>query len=410
MKPSFIHASKLFETPPLGAGELAALTRIDALRGRTRYFVASSPRRWLGPMRRVLAARAIQGSNTIEGFNVSVDDAVAAVEGREPASPPGDDWRATLGYTSAMTYVLQLADDPHFAYTAQLLRSLHYMMTQHFIAEAGPGLWRPGPIWVHNDLTGDVVYEGPDPGLVPALVDALVERLAADHATPAIVRAAMAHLNLAMIHPFRDGNGRMARCLQTLVLAREQILSPELCSIEEYLGRNTQQYYAVLAEVGGGRWQPERDAMPWVRFCLMAHYVQAMSVLRRIRESGLMWQGCLELIEANRLPNRAAAGLFDAGMGLTVRNSAYRVAVSRSFQEGISTQVATDDLGAMVRAGLLRAHGARRGAFYTMAEPLERLRESARRDRLRLDPSDLFDPVEASPADPEPGPGDAPHR
>ena len=79
-----------------------------------------------------------------------------------------------------------------------------------------------------------------------------------------MIRAAMAHLNLVMIHPFRDGNGRMARCLQTLVLAREGILSPEFSSIEEYLGRNTQAYYDVLADAGAGHWQPERDARPWV--------------------------------------------------------------------------------------------------------------------------------------------------
>src|SRR3990172_4743171 len=99
---------------------------------------------------------------------------------------------------------------------------------------------------------------------------------------PAIVRAAIAHLNLVLIHPFRDGNGRMARCLQTLVLAREQILEPIFCSIEEYLGRNTLAYYDILAEVGGGSWQPERDALPWVRFSLTAHLRQARTMLRRI--------------------------------------------------------------------------------------------------------------------------------
>ena len=61
----------------------------------------------------------------------------------------------------------------------------------------------------------------------------------------------MAHLHLAMIHPCRDGNGRLARVVQSLVLAREGILAPQFCSIEEYLGRFTSDYHAVLAEVGG---------------------------------------------------------------------------------------------------------------------------------------------------------------
>ncbi len=62
----------------------------------------------------------------------------------------------------------------------------------------------------------------------------------------------MAHLNLTMIHPFKDGNGRMARALQTLVLSREGIVSPVFSSIEEWLGKNTLPYYNILAETGEG--------------------------------------------------------------------------------------------------------------------------------------------------------------
>ena len=97
----------------------------------------------------------------------------------------------------------------------------------------------------------------------------------------AVIRAGMAHLNLVMIHPFRDGNGRMARALQTLVLARDQIPWPELSSIEEYLGLNTPSYYRVLADVGGRTWQPESDTRPWIRFVLTAHHRQATTTLRR---------------------------------------------------------------------------------------------------------------------------------
>lgn len=69
----------------------------------------------------------------------------------------------------------------------------------------------------------------------------------------------MAHLNLALIHPFSDGNGRMARCLQSLVLAGEGIISPEFASIEEYLGRHIGAYYAVLNGIAQGRWTPARE-------------------------------------------------------------------------------------------------------------------------------------------------------
>ena len=49
------------------------------------------------------------------------------------------------------------------------------------------------------------------------------------------VRAAMAHLHVVSVHPFRDGNGRISRIVQSLVLARQGLLAPEFSSIEEYL-------------------------------------------------------------------------------------------------------------------------------------------------------------------------------
>ncbi len=63
----------------------------------------------------------------------------------------------------------------------------------------------------------------------------------------------MAHFHLVSIHPFHDGNGRLARVLQALVLARGTGLPAELCSIEGSLAANTAGYYAALTrsrEVG----------------------------------------------------------------------------------------------------------------------------------------------------------------
>ena len=378
----------IFQTPQLGFGELAALEKIEDLRQQLRFYVAE-PRRWFGSVGRVLRARAIQGSNSIEGYNVSIEDAVAAVEGKGPVDADEENWRATVGYQSAMTYVLQLARDSHFEYSAALIRALHFMMTEYSL-DAGPGLWRPGPIWVRNDATGDVVYEGPDEELVAGLVDELVAELRNTMPDHPMVRAAMAHLNLVMIHPFRDGNGRMSRCLQTLVLAREQILAPELCSIEEFLGENTDSYYRVLGEVGGGRWSPENNALPWVKYCIEAHWIQATSVLRRVRESERMWHELEEQAEIHGLPYRTLAALFDAAIGLRVRNSSYR-AVLEAWGEPISNQVATTDLRAMVQTGLLRQEGKKRGTFYVPGEPMIEMITRVRAGRRRIDSSSLFD-------------------
>ena len=106
----------------------------------------------------------------------------------------------------------------------------------------------------------------------------------------------MAHLHVVSVHPFRDGNGRIARILQSLVLAREGLVSPEFASIEEYLGAHTPEYYAALRASQGGRYQPERDATAWVAFCIEAHLVQARQRLGQIEEAGGRWSSLESLV------------------------------------------------------------------------------------------------------------------
>ena len=171
-----------------------------------------------------------------------------------------------------MTYVLQLAKRPKFIYAIETLSALHYMMV-HFDLSKHPGNLRPGPISVYDSENEEVVYRGPDAESVEDLLQELMGQLNGDEGSPTFVRAAMAHLNLVMIHPFADGNGRMGRCLQSLVLARHfPDIDPNFVSIESYLGRNTRAYYDILGVVGQGGWDPRHDARPWIDFCLTAHY------------------------------------------------------------------------------------------------------------------------------------------
>ncbi len=337
-------------------------------------------------------ARAVQGSNSIEGYNASLDDVLAIAED-EPALDASEETRLALaGYRDAMTYVLQVAQDTSTPSVDEgLLKALHFMMIKHDLAKH-PGQWRPGAIYVRKQDTQDIVYEGPERDVVPDLVAATLETLESSGA-PVLVRAAMAHLNLVMVHPFSDGNGRMARALQTLVLAREQIFAPVFSSIEEYLGRNTQAYYDILTDTGQGAWNPQLDARPWVRFCLTAHYRQAMTHLRRIEETERLWSSCEALAEQHRLPERVSAGLYDAAFGLRLRNATYRKLVLETMGEEISELTATRDLKALVDAALLDPVGERRGRRYVGTPRVRQLRLEARAGRSPRTTADPFDLV-----------------
>jgi Fic family protein len=315
----------LFAAPVLGDDDLRVIGEVDELRQKLRIYL-HEPKRWKGQLRRNLKARAVRGSNSIEGYDVSLDDALALMEDEEPLDADRRTSLEIVGYRNALTYIQQLADDADFMFDESLLRSLHFMMLGHDLAKS-PGRYRPGQIFVHDDERNQQVYEGPRPEDVPLLMQELIMTLQSPtDDCPVFVRAAMAHLNLVMIHPFRDGNGRMARALQTLVLAREKILAPEFSSIEEWLGRNTQAYYAVLAEVGAGSWHPDRDSKPWLRFNLAAHHMQAQTVLRRVGDTSRMWSELETIVGGMHLPQRTVYALYPAAVGLKVRRPVYELA------------------------------------------------------------------------------------
>ncbi|MCE7005338.1 Fic family protein [Kibdelosporangium philippinense] len=359
----------VFQSPDLDETDRAVLSEIDQFRSEMR-FALSEPKRWTGQLRRNLLAKAIQGSNSIEGYDVSDEDAVAAVEEEEPMTADQATWAEIQGYRSAMSYVLQLADDPHFRLDQSLLRSLHYMMLAHDLAKS-PGRYRQKTVYVIDEARDRVVYEGPDFELVPDLMQDLVDSIAGDRGDPScFVRAAMAHLNLVMIHPFRDGSGRMARCLQTLVLARDSVIAPQFSSIEEFLGRNTPDYYEVLARVGQGSWQPGNDATLWLRFSLRAHHMQAQTVVARLREASLLWAELDRLAEESGVPERAVPAMFDASMGRRLRRSSYVKLAD------VEERTASRDLQDLVDARLLIATGENRGRTYEATERLRNVRRA----------------------------------
>jgi Fic family protein len=370
----------LFTYRSLDSQERRVLDRIAQMRHDLRFYVAPEPQRWTGLLARMMRARALRASNSVEGINVSDEDAIAAIDNEEPAEADKQTWQAVAGYHAAMDYILQRRMDPSFVFTKDVVLAVHFMISQHDL-KAHPGNFRPGWVGVRNSATGEVVHEGVEREKLEPLVDELIVYMNSEDVESVVLKAAMTHLNLVMLHPFSDGNGRTGRCLQTAVLANEGIIAPIFSSIEEYIGRNPQEYYDVLSEVGGGGWNPQRDCKPWVQYCLRGHYRQAQTVLRRTRETSRVYEDLIREVSKHGLPERTALALLEASVGLRVRNASYRVSAD------ISNNLASRDLKALVDAGLLVASGERRGRHYTAGDTVKIIKE---RNRLPKGSDDPF--------------------
>src|SRR2546421_13015545 len=101
----------IFSLRPLPADYVQVIEMIMNLRETLKVHTSDSMNRWWAPLARIAVARAMVGTNSIEGINVTLDDAVAVVDGEAPTTPQGEDSAALRGYWNAMTYIVQLSKD-----------------------------------------------------------------------------------------------------------------------------------------------------------------------------------------------------------------------------------------------------------------------------------------------------------
>jgi Fic family protein len=352
----------LYPTPKLTAEDGRVLGEIGGLRRDLRHAVRDTPAKWTSGLRKFLTADAISASNSIEGFRVSTVDVEDLMEGEHDIDISEENLAETVAYQHVMTYIQTLHDAEDFTYSKGLLNALHWMLQGHRHTVRKPaGQWRHGPVYVTDARDPSIAaYTAPDADSVPALMTELIDWLNAPDDTHALIRAAMAHLHLVSIHPWSDGNRRMSRSLQTLLIAREGVLAPEFSSIEAWLGRpgNTWEYYRSLAS-RGAVYQPDQDVSSWVRFNLVAYHEQAQAVRNRLARSGRVWQLLAEFADSLGQDDRVVSALHDVAMTGRVRRLRYEHA------EGLNLQQAQRDLRDLVSLGVLESVGRTRARYYT---------------------------------------------
>ena len=353
----------LYSTPPKSLSLERRLTELDGHRRFLAQHLGESAQPWTGALRRLAAAEATVGSTSIEGFGASIEDTVEILAGRPAARASEETQRIIAAYGQAMDRVTVLADDPHFEWTSSTVLELHFLVCFPQL-EARPGRLREGSVVVTRG-PGREPYRPPSADSVSALVGELVGWLrSGDPTRHAVVRAAMAHLNLVSIHPYLDGNGRVARVVQSLTLAREGLLRPELVSIEPYLSRHTREYYAVLEAVQGAEYDPARDASAWLEFCIDAHIFEATERRRWVELAYARHDFCDELARSEGYPERFVVALDQALLGLPLTNADYR------RETGIASPTAVQDLQRLRRDGWLQQEGGGRSVRYLAGQKL----------------------------------------
>jgi len=357
----------IYATPTLDAAlrqELAVFDRLrDDLGSKARL---AGP--WLGSLRRQWRTSSAESSIEIEGYSVPTDERLAITSGAEPADSTDEDRMALSSYTRAMDHVGVMATDEEFEWVERVLLDLHFDAC-FFQRDQNPGQYRRRGIEVTSPSGGHPAYIGPPATEVRPLMREVVHWMSTgDLDAHLVVRAAMAHLHVVSVHPFRDGNGRISRIIESLVLALGGLLAPEFVSIEEYLGEHTDDYYSALQEVQGGSYNPQSDATPFVRLCIEGHMAQARRRLGQLDEAGKRWAYLEQLVNQRGWPDRLVIALEQSLFDGTDR-------ATYAAEADVSAPTSTTDLRRLLDAGLIEQRGRGPSTRYV---PTERLAADVR--------------------------------
>lgn len=219
-------------------------------------------------LRREAIIRMTHHSTEIEGNRLNMQQ-VAALYAHRKIDAPDRDIYEVKNYLNALKYIEQVVSKK-LKITEKIILKIHKLVTAKTLNSDSCGHYRKGSIYVVRRRFGmpqEVMYTGPEAKKVPKLMVDLIDWLkkSIDKGINPIIAAAIAHQEIAAIHPFNDGNGRTARALATLILYERGYDFRHLFALEDYYNTDRQKYYKAI-NVGKNFEERRTDLTSWIEY------------------------------------------------------------------------------------------------------------------------------------------------
>ncbi|WP_338096089.1 Fic family protein [Methanorbis rubei] len=189
-------------------------------------------------LRRNNRIRTIHSSLAIENNTLTLAQVTAIINGQHVLGPPKEIREVTNAYEA---YDLLLTLNP---YRVEDLLKAHKIMMMDLVHESG--MFRTTSVGVFAGT--QIVHMAPPAELVPDQVANLLAWCKSSDVHP-LIKSCVFHVEFEFIHPFVDGNGRMGRMWQTLILSKWKPLFAWI-PVESLIEKYQERYYAALGDAG----------------------------------------------------------------------------------------------------------------------------------------------------------------
>ncbi|HEY6611754.1 MAG TPA: Fic family protein [Pseudomonas sp.] len=285
-------------------------------------------------LRRGNRIRTIQASLAIENNTLSLEQVTAVLEGKRVLGLPREIQEVRNAFSA---YEAMPGWRP--ASRADLLTA-HGLLLQGLIDDAGQ--FRRGGVGIYRGER--LLHMAPPASRVPQLVSNLLAWLGRTDLHP-LIASCVFHYEFEFIHPFADGNGRMGRLWQTLILSQWRPMLAWL-PVEAVIREQQDAYYAALSAA-----DRQAEATPFVEFMLRALH-QALT--DAIESDGSVESSVESSVE--KAEETPLLRLLKANPGLTAKQAAEQL--------GLSQRAVEKQLAALKASGRLRRIGPNKGGYW----------------------------------------------
>lgn len=213
----------------------------------------------------------------IEGNPLHKDDAKDILLGKDVIGRPRD-IQEIINYRKVIEFIDEEAKRKIEKITELLVKKLHRIIIFKILPEDQAGEYRLKQVVVRNSETGEVTFRPPPPIEIPFLIREFLYWINKDDkdSMHPVIKAGITHYELVRIHPFLDGNGRVARVLATLILFLGGYDIRRFFSLEEYYDKDAVTYYENLQKASSG------DLSPWLEYFTFGASIEFQKIKEKI--------------------------------------------------------------------------------------------------------------------------------
>ncbi len=195
--------------------------------------------------------RSVHYGTHIEGNELNLDQAEKVLAGKDVVARERD-IQEVINYRKVMELIGELGiRNNELGIDGELIKRIHKMTVNKILPEEKSGEYRKTQVVVKNSQTGQVSFRPPLAIAITFQIKDLLSFIkdSSSQDVHPILKSGVVHYELVRIHPFIDGNGRVARALSTLILFLEGYDIRKFFSLEEYFDKDASSYYEALQSV-----------------------------------------------------------------------------------------------------------------------------------------------------------------